>query len=95
MKRNKIFFEILPSLKINPTTAYVVFSWLKWSWSWAMRVNKFNNWLLKVTDLHKEMTEEEKIENYCWKYCKGYQQTGKCYVDGKCEAFRNHYTKIV
>ena len=54
IKRNRIFFEFIPSIKINPTTAYVTISWLKWSLVWAMRVNKFNDWLLKVTDLKKK-----------------------------------------
>lgn len=52
-KRSRIFFEFIPSIKINPTTAYVAISWLKWTLSWPMRVNKFNDWLLKVTDLNK------------------------------------------
>lgn len=51
MRRNKVFFEILPTIKINPTTAYFVVSWLKWNWCRAMRVNWFNDWLLKITKL--------------------------------------------
>ena len=41
------------------------------------------------------MTEKEKEQEYCRIACKGYQQTGKCLADGRCEAFRNHFSKIV
>ena len=58
MKRNKVFFEVLPTIKINPTTAYFVVSWLKWNWCWAMRVNWFNDWLLKITKLEKQCYEK-------------------------------------
>lgn len=51
MTRNNIFFYILPTIQVNPTTAYIAVSWLKWHWSKPMRVCKFNDWLLKIADL--------------------------------------------
>lgn len=51
MKRNKVFFYILPTIQVNPTTAYIVISWLKWSWSKPMRVCRFYDWLLRVAEL--------------------------------------------
>ena len=42
------------------------------------------------------MTIEEQEKEFCRIVCKGYQQTGgKCFADDRCEAFRNHFTKIV
>ena len=33
-----------------------------------------------------EKKELKKINSYCQEHCKGYQETGKCYADGDCEA---------
>ena len=48
-------------------------------------------------ELEKWAQEDKRREQeYCAIVCKGYQQTGGlCYCDGRCEAFRNHFTKIV
>jgi len=51
MKRNKLFFYILPTIQINPTTGYYVISFLKWSIAIAMKDTKFNNIVLKLTKL--------------------------------------------
>ena len=32
--------------------------------------------------------ELEKINSYCQENCKGYQETGKCFADGGCDAKR-------
>ena len=34
----------------------------------------------------KELKKVETIDTYCKENCKGYQETGKCYADGSCEA---------
>ena len=46
---------------------------------------------------HNEQEKQrEKEEEFCRTTCKGYQESGGvCYVDGRCEAFRNHFSKIV
>lgn len=36
-----------------------------------------------------EKKELKKITSYCQEYCKGYQETGKCFVDGECQAKKN------
>ena len=35
-----------------------------------------------------EKKELKKINSYCQEHCKGYQETGKCFVDGGCNAKR-------
>ena len=36
-----------------------------------------------------EKKELKKVNSYCQKHCKGYQETRKCYADGECEAKKN------
>ena len=33
-----------------------------------------------------EKKELKKINSYCQEHCKGYQETGRCFVDGGCQA---------
>ena len=36
-----------------------------------------------------EKKEMKKINSYCQEHCKGYQETGKCFADGECQAKKN------
>lgn len=46
--------------------------------------------------INEHEKQREKEEEFCRTTCKGYQESGGfCYVDGRCEAFRNHFSKIV
>ena len=51
----------------------------------------------QVKELEALEAEDKRREReYCAVVCKGYQNTGgRCYCDGRCEAFRNHFSKIV
>ena len=42
-----------------------------------------------------EKKELKKFNSYCQEYCKGYQETGKCYADGECEAKRKAEQNLV
>ena len=39
-----------------------------------------------------EKKELKEIDSYCQEHCKGYQETGRCFADGECEAKKNAKT---
>ena len=53
-------------------------------------VSKVDGKIHNMTYNPAEKKEVKEIDNYCREHCKGFQETGKCFFDDKCEAYKTY-----
>jgi len=77
-------------------------AWLEKQGEQKPVIFKAKDWYVSKVDgkIHNMMynpadkKEQKEIDNYCREHCKGFQETGKCFFDDKCEAYKTYKQKF-